>query len=52
MARKHAAQPNSGIVRAFDSLGRIVVPVEWRRALGLEEGIPAEITFTGDHIEI
>jgi len=41
-----------GILRPVDSLGRMVIPVEWRRALGLDEDHPAEILFMGDHIEV
>lgn len=34
---------DTGIVRHFDRLGRVVVPVETRRMLGFEERDPVEI---------
>ncbi|MCP1124592.1 AbrB/MazE/SpoVT family DNA-binding domain-containing protein [Bacillus sp. 3103sda1] len=34
---------NTGIVRKVDELGRVVIPVEIRRTLGLVEGTPLEI---------
>jgi transcriptional pleiotropic regulator of transition state genes len=37
----------TGIVRSVDSLGRIVLPVELRRVLGIDTGDPLEI-FTSD----
>lgn len=37
----------TGIVRRIDDLGRVVVPKEIRRNLGIEEGDPLEI-FTTD----
>ncbi len=41
----------TGIVRRIDELGRIVVPKELRRTLGINIGDPVEI-FTGDNGEI
>ena len=35
---------NSGIIRRFDDLGRIVIPKEIRRNLRIKEGTPIEIT--------
>lgn len=32
-----------GIMRGVDGLGRIVIPKEFRRKIGLEEGSPVEI---------
>lgn len=32
-----------GFVRKLDDLGRIVLPVEWRRICGIEPGDPMEI---------
>lgn len=32
-----------GIVRKIDELGRVVLPIELRRSLNLEEGTPLEI---------
>ena len=42
----------TGIVRKIDDLGRIVIPAEMRRVLGVREGDELEITLAGDHIEI
>lgn len=39
-----------GIVRHLDSLGRIVLPRELRRTLGLGEREPLEIFVEGDRI--
>ncbi len=33
----------TGIVRRFDDLGRIVIPKEIRKTLGISDGTPAEI---------
>lgn len=38
----------TGIVRKIDELGRIVLPIELRRTLGLEEKDPLEI-FVDDN---
>lgn len=37
----------TGIVRKVDELGRVVIPIELRRTLGIGEGDPLEI-FTDD----
>jgi transcriptional pleiotropic regulator of transition state genes len=42
----------TGIVRKIDDLGRIVIPAEMRRVLGVQEGDQLEITLSGDHVEI
>ena len=42
----------TGIVRKIDDLGRIVIPAEMRRVLGVQEGDELEITLNGDHVEI
>jgi len=42
----------TGIVRKIDDLGRIVVPAEMRRVLGIREGDELEIALDGDHVEI
>ena len=34
---------STGIVRKIDGLGRIVIPTELRKRMGLDEGIPMEI---------
>jgi len=39
-----------GIVRRIDELGRVVLPVEMRRALGLEDRDRVEIVAEGDQI--
>lgn len=40
----------TGIIRRIDELGRIVVPKEIRRTLGLREGDPMEIYLHNDGI--
>ncbi len=42
----------TGIVRKIDDLGRIVIPAEMRRVLGIQEGDQLEITLDGNHVEI
>lgn len=42
----------TGIVRKIDDLGRIVIPAEMRRVLGIREGDELEISLDGDHVEI
>lgn len=39
-----------GIVRRIDDLGRVVVPKEIRRTLGIEEGDPLEIFVNGGQV--
>jgi AbrB family transcriptional regulator, transcriptional pleiotropic regulator of transition state genes len=39
-----------GLSRRIDQLGRIVVPVELRRALGIHEGDQLEISREGERI--
>lgn len=41
-----------GIVRAVDGLGRVTLPMEWRKALELKEQTPVEMVLTGDGILI
>lgn len=41
----------TGIVRRIDDLGRVVIPKEIRRTLGIREGTPLEI-FTGQEGEV
>lgn len=41
---------STGIVRKVDELGRIVLPVELRRTLSIEEKDPVEIFVDGDTI--
>lgn len=40
----------TGIVRKVDELGRIVLPIELRRTLDIEERDPLEICLDGDKI--
>lgn len=42
----------TGIVRKLDHLGRVVLPRELRRTMGLNEGTPIEIFTQGDMIII
>lgn len=41
---------STGIVRKVDELGRIVLPVEIRRSLGIEDKGPVEIFIEGEQI--
>ena len=41
---------STGIVRKVDELGRIVIPIEIRRGLGIEEKDPLEIYVDEDRI--
>lgn len=41
---------SAGIPRTIDRLGRIVVPVEFRRALGIGDHDLVEISLDGDRI--
>ncbi len=43
---------NVGIVREVDKLGRVVIPVEFRNALGIDSESPVEISSTNDRIII
>jgi len=38
---------STGIVRKVDELGRIVIPIELRRTMGIEEKDPLEIYVDG-----
>ncbi|NQX45315.1 AbrB/MazE/SpoVT family DNA-binding domain-containing protein [Paenibacillus tritici] len=40
----------TGIVRRIDDLGRVVLPKELRRTLGIAEGDPLEVFVSGDSI--
>ena len=40
----------TGIVRNVDELGRIVIPKEMRRQMGITSSDPIEIIFEGDAI--
>lgn len=41
---------STGIVRKVDELGRVVIPKELRRTMGIEEKDPLEIFVDGDKI--
>jgi AbrB family transcriptional regulator, transcriptional pleiotropic regulator of transition state genes len=41
---------STGVVRKVDELGRIVIPIELRRGLGVEVKDPMEIFIDGDQI--
>lgn len=41
---------STGIVRKVDELGRVVLPIELRRILGIDEKDPVEIFIDGDRI--
>lgn len=43
---------STGIVRKIDDLGRVVIPAEMRRSLGVAEGDELEISLEGDHVAI
>lgn len=40
----------TGMIRRVDDLGRIVLPKEMRKSLGLKEGTPIEIFVSKDEI--
>ncbi len=40
----------TGIVRKIDPLGRIVLPMELRKVMELDEGTPIEILVNGDMV--
>ena len=41
---------STGIVRKVDELGRVVIPIELRRTLNIEEKDSLEIYIDGEHI--
>lgn len=41
---------STGIVRRVDELGRIVIPIEMRNALGIAQKDPVEISIEGSNI--
>jgi len=43
---------DTGIVRHIDNLGRIVIPMEMRRTLGIRVKDPLSITLDGDRIVV
>lgn len=51
--RRHSdneAVADDHYIRTIDELGRVVVPVEFRRQLGLTDGSPLEMFVDGDAI--
>jgi len=42
--------PDTGIVRRVDDLGRIVIPMELRRTLGIKVKDPLSISVEGERI--
>lgn len=44
------AVKSTGIVRRVDDLGRVVIPIELRRTLRIQEKDPMEIFVDGDKI--
>ncbi|PGZ42993.1 AbrB family transcriptional regulator [Bacillus anthracis] len=41
---------NTGVARKVDELGRVVIPVELRRTLGIAEGTPLDFHVDGENI--
>ncbi|HFJ9356109.1 TPA: AbrB/MazE/SpoVT family DNA-binding domain-containing protein [Bacillus cereus] len=41
---------NTGVVRKMDELGRVVIPVELRRTLGIAEGTALDFHVDGENI--
>lgn len=41
---------STGMVRKVDELGRVVIPIELRRSLGIKEKDAIEIYVDGEHI--
>lgn len=41
---------STGMVRRIDDLGRVVIPKEVRRRLGIDEGDPIEIFVEGENV--
>jgi transcriptional pleiotropic regulator of transition state genes len=41
---------SAGVSRTVDRLGRVVIPVEFRRGLGIGDGDLVEISLEGDRV--
>ncbi|MCL6593101.1 MAG: AbrB/MazE/SpoVT family DNA-binding domain-containing protein [Alicyclobacillus sp.] len=41
---------STGVVRRIDELGRVVLPMELRRTMGIKQKDPLEIFTEGEHI--
>ena len=50
MCQRGVRMRSTGIVRKVDELGRVVLPVEIRRTLEIEDHDPLEIALEGDCI--
>jgi AbrB family transcriptional regulator, transcriptional pleiotropic regulator of transition state genes len=50
MIERRLAMHDTGIVRKVDDLGRIVIPMELRRTLGIKVKDPIAIYVEGDRI--
>ena len=40
----------AGVIRRIDDLGRVVVPRDMRKSMGLQEGTPLEVCLSLIHI--
>lgn len=45
-------EKNKGVVRNIDPLGRLVIPKEIRKELGLAENEPVEMTVQGNQVVV
>lgn len=41
---------NTGVTRKMDALGRLVIPKEIRRVLGMNTGVPVEFLVDGNKV--
>ncbi len=48
--RENKKMKSTGIERKIDELGRIVVPIEIRKSMGIEKNDPIDIYVDGDKI--
>lgn len=42
----------SGFIRTIDPLGRVTIPIEWRKAADIKDGDPVEIIPNGNEITL
>lgn len=52
MDKKEIKMKSSGIVRNLDNVGRLVIPKEIRKVLGINEGDPLEIVQVNSEIVV
>ena len=54
MARPDDVYPTGarGVVRRIDDLGRVVIPVEYRKVLGIKVGDHLDLTLEGDGLAL